>query len=150
MSLITLQPLTAETWEACGELAPGPDQQDFVAAPLYSIAEAQFYPTMKLRAIVTAEAAMVGMIFYGWSPRSEQHKIVRVLIDHASQGRGYGRAAMLAALADLAAGGAREVWLSYREQNRQARRLYQSLGFQERTIEANGRITAVLTIAAPR
>ena len=33
----------------------------------------------------------------------------------------------------------RNLWLSYREWNTQARRLYQSLGFQERAIEPNGR-----------
>lgn len=149
MPVVTLCPVTVENWQACIDLATTAEQQDFVASNLYSIAEAQFYPTMKARAVINQDETIVGFVFYGFSPRAAQYKVVRLMIDHHYQGQGYGRAAMEAVISDLmATNAAREVWLSYREGNTQARQLYQSLGFQEHSIESNGRITASRSLNA--
>jgi ribosomal protein S18 acetylase RimI-like enzyme len=96
---------------------------------------------------LNAEFGSSALAFYGLSPRIQQYKVVRLMIDQRYQGQGLRRAAMEAMIRDLVAtSDAQELWLSYREWNTQARRLYQSLGFQERTIEPHGRITASLIL----
>jgi diamine N-acetyltransferase len=148
---VKLLPVTSDNWLQCIELSLSPDQQDFVASNLYSIAEAQFYPSITLRAVATREEHIVGFVVYGLSPTSQQYKIVRLMVDHRHQGQGYGRAAMEAVIADiLATTDANEVWLSYRSWNTAARRLYLSLGFREQDEEPNGRIVASLHLVPYR
>ncbi len=148
MTIVHLAPVTSENWQACCELSLPAEQQDFVASNLYSIAEAQFYPTMHVRAIMTQADTLVGLAVYGLSPNTDQYRVARLMIDQAFQGQGYGRAAMQAILAEAAAlGTIDQVWLSYREHNHAARYLYQSLGFQEQSCDANGRIVAMYSLA---
>jgi len=103
MTIVHLTPITRENWQACCELSLPAEQQDFVASNLYSIAETQFYPTMQIRAILTQADALVGLAVYGISPNTGQYRVARLMIDQAYQGHGYGRAAMQAILAEVAA-----------------------------------------------
>ena len=96
---IRLLPVTVDNWQRCIKLTLAPDQQDFVASNLYSIAEAQFYPTIKVRAIANANEEIIGLVVYGLSPTSHQYKVARLMIDQHQQGHGYGRAAMEAVVA---------------------------------------------------
>ena len=144
---VRLLPVTVDNWHQCIELTLAPDQQDFVASNLYSIAESQFYPTITVRAIANANEEIIGLVVYGLSPTSHQYKVARLMIDQHQQGYGYGRATMEAVVADvLATSDATELWLSYRVENDRARRLYLALGFCEHSHEANGRITAALDL----
>ena len=144
---VRLLSVTVDNWQRCIELRLAPDQQDFVASNLYSIAEAQFYPAIKVRAIVNANEEIIGLVVYGLSPTSHQYKVARLMIDQHQQGYGYGRATMEAVVADvLATSDATELWLSYRVENDRARRLYLALGFCEHSHEANGCITACLDL----
>lgn len=148
MTIVHLTPITRENWQACCELSLPAEQQDFVASNLYSIAETQFYPTMQIRAIMTQANTLVGLAVYGISPSTGQYRVARLMIDQAYQGQGYGRAAMQAILAEAEALEAvDQVWLSYREHNHAARKLYQSLGFQEQSCDPNGRIVAMYPLA---
>jgi len=148
---IRLVPVTVDSWQACIALTLAPDQQDFVASNLYSIAEAQFHPAIKVRAIAAANDQIIGLVVYGFSPTSHQYKIARLMIDQHQQGYGYGRAAMEAVVADvLATSDATELWLSYRVANHRARRLYLALGFREHNQDENGRITAALDLSPRR
>lgn len=76
--------------------------------------------------------------------RSGRGHLDRIAVRQRDQGRGYGRAMLRAALADLAERGAREVALTTQVTNKVAQRLYQSVGFR-RTDEVEpiiGRWTA--------
>ena len=96
---VRLLPVTVDNWHQCIELMLAPDQHDFVASNLYSIAEVQFYPAIKVRAIVNANEEIIGLVVYGLSPTSHQYKVARLMIDQHQQGHGYGRAAMEAVVA---------------------------------------------------
>jgi len=61
--MIQLVPVTAENWEACCELTLTSQQQDFMEANVYSIAQAKFEPSLVLRAIIAGEA-VVGFVMY--------------------------------------------------------------------------------------
>ncbi len=61
--MIQLVPVTAENWEACCELTLTVEQQDFMEANVYSIAQAKFEPSLVLRAIIAGEA-VVGFVMY--------------------------------------------------------------------------------------
>ncbi|GAA5530214.1 spermine/spermidine acetyltransferase [Herpetosiphon gulosus] len=147
--IVNLVPVTRDNWQACCALSLPAEQQDFVASNLYSIAEAQFYPTMQVRALINQSSTLVGLAVYGISPNTGQYRVARLMIDQAFQGQGYGRAAMQAILAEVAAlGDVDQVWLSYREHNHAARNLYQSLGFQEQSCDPAGRIVAMYSLVA--
>ncbi|MCS6802691.1 MAG: GNAT family N-acetyltransferase [Chloroflexota bacterium] len=63
--------------------------------------------------------------------RGARGHLDRLAVRRADQGRGFGRAMLLGALADLAARGAREVALTTQVTNRVAQALYRSVGFRQ-------------------
>jgi diamine N-acetyltransferase len=136
--LVTLEPVTVENWLDCIALEVAPDQRDFVAPNLFSIAQAQFYPTWTPLAIYRA-TALVGFLLLGKRHSQETtYWIFCFMIDHRVQRRGYGRAAMVALLDRLRQqADAHELKLSYEDENVVAERFYGSLGF-----ESCGRINA--------
>ena len=77
------------------------------------------------------------------------YNLWRLMIDKTYQGRGYGKEAVQLALdfiRTLPCGEAAFCWLSYEPENKAARRLYQSFGFEE-TGEMDGEeIIAVLKL----
>lgn len=79
-----------------------------------------------------ADGGMVGFAMWARDPDDGSHWIGGFLVDRSHQGRGLGRAAMLAIMAYLRdAQGATQLALSYAPENAVARQLYASLGFAE-------------------
>lgn len=79
-----------------------------------------------------ADEVMVGFAMWARDPGDGSHWIGGFLVDRRHQGRGHGRAAMLATLDFLRREeGATTYALSYRPDNVVAKRLYASLGFVE-------------------
>jgi diamine N-acetyltransferase len=150
---VTIRPLTLETWDECINLKVRDDQTEFVASNLYSIAEAQFYPGTVCRAIYTDEI-MVGFLMYGpdagYSPEDERdtaYAIVRLMIDQAHQGNGYGYAAMLAAIHEIKSlARCQYIYLSFTPDNIGAERLYRHLGFLPTGAIADGEIVFRLLV----
>ena len=73
----------------------------------------------------------------------------RFMIDRNFQGRGYGKAALEAALrylAGLPCGPAEYIWLSYEPENQRARAMYRSMGFVENGQRCDDEIVAVLPV----
>ncbi len=127
--MITLVPVNKNNWIECINLSIGEDHQH-VAPNVFSIAEAQFYPTIRACCIYH-EAVMVGFAMYGLD-EDDDHRfwIARLMIAEDQRGQGYGRAALLQILAEARAGGVPAVYLSTHPDNGKAIHLYQSLGFQ--------------------
>lgn len=129
---ITLKPITLDNWEEACTLDVRADQQSFVASNLYSIAESKFNPSWEPMAIYAGEQ-MVGFVMWGIDTNQpvEEWWIIRLMIDAAHQGRGYGRAAAQTAIDRIRAQGTREVFLSFEPENDGAKQLYRSLGFAD-------------------
>ncbi len=137
MPSITLYEVTRNNFQECIRLRPAPGQEHFVASTVYSLAEARVEPSLTPMAIYDG-ARMVGFTMWGRDPEDGRYWIVRLLIDQAEQGKGYGRAALMAVIERLRRlPDCTGISISYHPENRIAERLYESLGFK-RTGETVG------------
>jgi diamine N-acetyltransferase len=128
---VTLRPLTRDNLWAVVELKLHPGQEVFVADNIDSIANAYVEPTFVPLAVYANEE-LVGFVMYGQHPpNTGAWWVIRLMIDRAHQGQGYGRAAMEAVIAMMADRvGCEEIVTSFNPANAVALGLYTSLGFQ--------------------
>lgn len=140
--LVTLQGITAENWQAIIALRVAPEQEPWVAPNDYSLVQAAYGFGSELAQLELVPLAIyagetpVGFAMYNTGPTYERFFIMRMMIDRAHQGRGYGRAALTQLLALFRAyPQAKETALSYNLGNEPARQLYHSCGFVELGVE---------------
>lgn len=132
MTDVQLIDVTEENWRAVAELQVLPSQQRFTRSALFSIAEAQFYPDARLKAIMGDEGRPVGLVLYGLDDTDGHYWIFRLLLDAAQQRKGYGRAAVDKVIGELTAvPECQDVWVRYYPDNLAAEALYRSSGFSE-------------------
>ena len=144
---IRLESITIHNWQACIALELKPEQTSFVASNLYSIAEAQFYPEARSRAIVNEQVQLVGYVLFGRDIFTDNWKIFRLMIDKSYQGQGYGESALQAVIAQIRnEPDGSEILICYQDANQAARRLYARLGFREIEVDATGKVTAHLQL----
>lgn len=145
---IELRDLTSDNWRQCIKLKVEPRQERFVASNIYSLAESKFEPWLVPQAIYHDDA-MVGFTMYGRVPGEDHAWVMRLMVDQRYQGRGYGRAALLAVIERLRAEpGLREIRISYQPDNERAERLYLSLGFERTGERIEGEVVARLALHA--
>jgi len=128
---ITLTPVTRENWHICINLKVHPDQENFVASNLYSIAEAHFNPDW-VTLLIEADGTPVGFAMIGPDQTGSmgRYYIIRFMIDAMQQKRGYGRAALQALIQHLQqVPNCHAIALSYVPENSVAAALYQAVGF---------------------
>jgi diamine N-acetyltransferase len=148
MPRVRLAKVTEDNWEDVVDLELSDDQQDFVADNTYSLAESKFDRSARPRAIYAGKQ-IVGFLMYDveTSRGARKATIYRFMIDKAQQGKGYGRAAMECALAEIRAiRGVTVIAVSYMPKNKVARGLYRSFGFVERGRDEDGETIAVLKL----
>jgi diamine N-acetyltransferase len=127
---VTLQPLTRDNLWAVVDLKLHPGQEAFVADNIDSIANAYVEPSFAPLAVY-ADDELVGFAMFGQHPETGAWWVIRLMIDQAHQGKGYGRAAMEAVIAMMADRvGCEEIVTSFNPANTAAANLYASLGFQ--------------------
>lgn len=138
MKHLTLSPVERSNWVECSRLRTKPSQEGHVASCLETIAESKFEPHHELRAIESG-GRIVGMLAY--CPEVDEPVdestdglfwIFRLVIDESHQGRGLGRAAMRACVAEIRARGGRLVRTMCKPANVAAARCYESIGFARR------------------
>jgi diamine N-acetyltransferase len=147
---ITFRPVTRENFSTVAELAVTPEQAEFVALNLYSLAEAYIDPTWTPPAIYAGDQ-LVGFAMFGRDDESGHWWIMRYMIDADYQGRGYGTAA-LPGLIELIVErhGCSELFLGDEPENEVASRLYARMGFAPTGEMVEGEIVARLEIASSR
>ena len=127
---VTLRPITRDNLWAVVDLTPRPGQEKFVEDNVASIANAYVEPTFVPLAVY-AGAEPVGFVMYGPHPDTGAWWVIRLMIDRAHQGKGYGRAAMEAVIAMMVERvGCEEIVTSFNPANAVAAGLYASLGFR--------------------
>jgi diamine N-acetyltransferase len=129
--MIELKPITRENWQEAAGLEVAPDQQDFIEANIWSIAESRFYEQLTAMAIYDRRT-MVGFLMWGYSPDDGRPWLYRFMIDRRYQGKGYGTAALQVLIRQLHAAGLPELNVGYHRDNLVAERLYLRAGFQKR------------------
>jgi RimJ/RimL family protein N-acetyltransferase len=143
---VELIPITKANWENAAKLEVREDQRDFVAANVWTIAESRFYPAVQMRGIM-ANGEMVGFLAYGKDADDGDVWLYRFMIDQRHQGKGFGRAGLLAAIEEWKANpDIPHVTLGYEPTNLPAERLYLSVGFVKGEMAPWGERTAKLMI----
>jgi diamine N-acetyltransferase len=145
---VSLVPVTAANRAAVLALRLAADQKDFAASNAESLKEAKHDRDARPRAVVTGDR-VVGFLMYE-APKGETEALIyRFMIDCDAQGRGYGRAALGAALQEIGAlGRVRSVLVLYMPENDGARRLYSAAGFVEEGLDEDGEMIARLDLRA--
>jgi diamine N-acetyltransferase len=126
---ITLRAVTRDNFDAVIGLRVADDQTHFVASNEYSLAEAyvesQFYPFA-----IYAGDEPVGFTMYGFEEPTGRWWIVRLMIAHAQQGKGFGRRAMELLIPLMTERHRMDsIVTAYEPGNDVAASLYRSLGF---------------------
>jgi diamine N-acetyltransferase len=146
---VHLEPVTAQTRAVIAALKVEATQAHFVADNAASLAEADHDPGASPRAIM-ADDTLVGFLMYDASDRSDV-RLYRFMIDAARQGRGYGRAALRAFMAEIAGlGDVSRISICYEPENEAARSLYAKAGFVEEGLDEDGEMIAALDPRAAR
>jgi diamine N-acetyltransferase len=146
---VKLKNVTADNWEEVVELELRDSQEDLVASNLYSVAEAQFDPNARPRAVYVGKR-VVGFLMYDVQKtkgKAKKASIYRFMIDRKYQGKGYGRAALSKALEEIRAiPGVNRISILYMPKNRVAKPFYASFGFVEVGRDRDGEMIAVLKL----
>lgn len=152
MIAVCLRPITQESFRECIALEVDPDQKDFVAPNVYSLAQAKVNPLLTPWAIYDREVlgrdigkgdAMVGFCMV--QVMDGVGFIMRLMVDRRFQLRGYGRAGMAEIIRRWKATPEIEVIAtSVRKGNEAAETLYRSLGFVENPMVTDQRETYLL------
>ena len=144
---ITLRPVTWENFSAVIALTVTPEQAEFVAPNVRSIAEAYLEPTWTPLAIYAGDD-LIGFTLFGRDDEIGRWWLMRYMIDARHQGNGYGTAA-LPLLIDLIVErhGCSELFLGYEPENEVASRLYARMGFAPTGEMVGHEIVARLNLA---
>lgn len=139
-----LAPVEPEHRERLAALAVASDQAHFVAGNAASLAEADEDADARPRAVWLGER-LVGFLMYEAPETGQEARIYRLMIDRAEQGRGLGKAALRAALAEIRAlPHIRELSICYDPGNAAARHMYAEAGFVEEGLDEDGEMIARL------
>ena len=144
---VYLKPVSVSNWKACIALELTPSQEKFIPSNLYSIAESQFYEQAKSTAIYNEENQLVGYALFGRDIFINKWKIFRIMIDKSFQGNGYGESAIKEIIRQISQEiDGNDILISYQNDNQVARRLYAKLGFIEKEIDIEDKVTAALKL----
>ncbi|MDQ2819344.1 MAG: GNAT family N-acetyltransferase [Pseudomonadota bacterium] len=145
---VTLEAVTIDNFETLMDMELPPEQAGYLASNAYSIAQAHYYPDYRPRAIY-ADGAPAGFALYDIAGDDEagHYAIYRLMVDHARQRQGIGRAAMALLLAEIrACADARRISICYKPDNVNAQQFYASLGFMETGIDHRNEMVAEIRI----
>jgi diamine N-acetyltransferase len=145
--VIELVPVTADNRDAVLQLQVAASQRNFLASNRESLREARYDRDARPRAVV-AGGDVVGFLMYEAPEDEDIATIYRFMIDRSAQGRGFGNAALQAALAEIRAlGHVRAISVCYMPENKSAQRLYSAAGFVEEGLDEDGEMIARLNVA---
>ncbi len=128
---IWVAPLTEKNWREALAMRVNPDQKNFVADNAYSIAQSRFHPDWSPEGIFVGNV-MVGFAMMEPEPKKRRIWIVRYMIAGIYQGRGYGKAGLLTLIERFRSDSTYEaVFLSIVPDNKNATKVYESVGFEK-------------------
>ncbi len=143
---VQLAPVTEAIRALVTSLELGPEQLDFVASNTESLDEAALDADARPR-VVMAGDRVVGFLMYEAPADDDEATIYRFMIDRASQGKGYGKAALRKVLDEISGlGHVRHVSICYEPENEGARHLYRAAGFVEEGLDEDGEMIADLVL----
>ncbi|GAB6930934.1 GNAT family N-acetyltransferase [Paenibacillus sp. JCM 10914] len=143
--MITLRKITLDNRRDIFNLSVTEEQRRFVASNLSSVASSYVLATNgghPYPFAIYAHEDPVGFVLITYQITSydlpsfseDGYCILRLMIDHRYQNQGYGREAMhqiMEFIRTFPAGPARFCWLTYKQDNVNAKKLYESFGFRD-------------------
>ena len=132
MNSVTLKKIDESNFLDCFALKLGPGQEEYVSHPIRSLAQAYVYYHQCTPFGVYDGDQMVGYLMVIYDYDEQTYNLGQLMIDESRQGRGYGRAAVIAALDYIRTkpfGSSNRVLLTCNPENRVAWGLYKALGF---------------------
>ena len=125
--MITLTEINQSNWEQCISLSVFPEQKNFVATNVFSLAQSKIFPDM-LPLGICNDGQLVGFAMIGYE--TGRSWIIRFMIDSKHQKKGYGKEALDVLIKFLYEKyGKSPVRLSVEPENTVAIKLYESFGF---------------------
>jgi diamine N-acetyltransferase len=147
---IRLVPISENNRQAVLSLELTCEQRHFLADNAASLEEARHDKDARPRAIVIDDR-VVGFLMYDASVNEDEALLYRFMIDRREQGRGIGKAAVAALIAEIRGlGHVRDVLVGYIPRNEGARRLYQGAGFIDEGLDEDGEMIARLSLGHTR
>lgn len=111
--------------------------EEYVASNALSICQAIYEGTWVYKGVYCGRKA-VGFVMYGYSKERQGFELLRLMIDHNHQGKGFGSMALWLCLEDMfSAPSCDSVFLQVHRDNQKARDIYLKNGFRA-TGEMNG------------
>jgi diamine N-acetyltransferase len=146
---VELRDVTADNWDNVSALSLAPGQEQLVAKNADSLAEARCDPGARPRAVYAGDRVVGFLMYDAGQPedRPREALIYRFMVDRKHQGKGYGRAALARALAEIRTiPGVGKISIRYMPENPVARPFYASFGFVEVGWDEDGEIIAELVL----
>ena len=131
--MIHLEEVDRKNWVACAELELESEQEKFLASNVYTIAQRQFEPIHRLRAIYDGET-LVGLLAFCHEDEPEDLELFwlfRFMIDRNHQNRGHGTAALRLLTEEVRQLGGKRLRTMHHPDNHVAKRTYKNFGFKE-------------------
>ncbi|OPJ57646.1 GNAT family N-acetyltransferase [Clostridium oryzae] len=131
---ILLKEVDAQNWYDCVELKVAKHQREFVATNAFSLAQSK-YESGCFPMCIYNDETMVGFVMFVIDNENESGQeefwICRFMIDENFQGKGYGKASMAKIIEYIKSNfNHKKVYLSEVSENRRAKNLYRSFGFE--------------------
>ena len=143
---IELREIAMTNIKECIKLEVSEEQKKFVAANMYSLAEAKADNVSEPWAIYSDDT-MIGFIMYDFDSAMGTGWISRLMIEKEQQGKGYGRKAMEIVIARLKAqDGCKLLQTSFEPHNIVAKNLYTSLGFHLTGEQVDGEDVCIMKV----
>ena len=137
--MVHLEPVTKENLDAVLALKLLEQQKHFVSSTAESLAQAYVYTDTAFPFAVYNDQAIVGFIMMGYYEEKNYYTLWKLMIDQQYQGRGYGKAALELGIAFLKERyQVKEIFTGVIPENRTAKSLYQSVGFEDTGLFENG------------
>ena len=128
--MVMLREITKENYEEILSLQVSKEQHGFVPSVTEALAQAWVYRDTAYPFAVYANGEPVGFIMLGYYEEKKQYTVWKFLIDEKHQCKGYGKAALRAAIEWLQQTfRVTEVFLGCAHENHVAEKLYASVGF---------------------
>lgn len=144
---VELLPVTGIIRSQVEALELASSQTNLVASNKDSLLEADEDANARPRAIFVA-GTLVGFLMYDATSEVRIAQLYRFMIDKSFQGRGYGKAALQAVLAEIRMlNHVDQISICYEPENLAARQLYAKAGFVEEGLDEDGEMIAHLNLA---
>ena len=145
--MIRLEPVTERTFGRILDMKLSAEQNRFVAPNVVSMAQAWLYYAEARPFAVCDVEDVVGFLMLDWDEGERNAGVWRFMIAPEHQRKGYGRAALQAAIDLVRGAGCFDLMnLDFVPGNTVARELYASLGFRENGEVEDGEIVMVLPL----